>query len=419
LSGRTESALSERTVLLVCPEPLGHGRPAGVGIRFIELARVLQEAGFRTHVLSPDGAAPESSTAGPLSPESIRDASLDARVAIVQGHAANDFFAHAAEIPTAIDLYDPYLIENLSYSMDDEQIFVHDWTTMMRSLANGDFFLCASRRQRAFYLGLLTAAGRVNPASFSADPTLDGLIDVVPFGVPPARPIPEKDLSAPRLLFGGIYDWYDPILAIDAVVLAARTIPSLSLTFVSHPNAATTPQSKYAHAVEHVRKLGLENQVRFSEWFSYLERAAIYDQHAAAIMTFPRSIETELSYRTRLLDYLWGGLPVLTSSAAGTDEILSRYGADIVLGSDPRAVADRIVATLGDPALYRAMVEGTQRFVVDHQWRDLARPLVEFCRHPRTDSSRAAWAPLGSELTLPPPSRARKAVRKLRRLLRR
>jgi glycosyltransferase involved in cell wall biosynthesis len=408
----------ERNVLLVCPEPLGHGRPAGVGIRFIELARVLQRAGFRTHVLSPDGAAPGDSTGGPLSPESIRDASLAATVAIVQGHAANDFFAHALEIPTVVDLYDPYLIENLSYSVAAEEIFSHDWTTLMSSLSNGDFFLCASRGQRAFYLGLLTASGRVNPASFSSDPTLDTLIDVVPFGVPPARTVPEKSLSSPAILFGGIYDWYDPLLAIDAVALASREIPGLSLTFVSHPNAATTPQLRYANAVEHVRRLGLGEQVSFSEWFSYSERAEVYDRHTLALVTFPRSIETELSYRTRVLDYLWGGLPVLTSPATGTDEILSRYDAGIVIGDDPREVADRLIATLGDPMLYRSLVKGTQRFVGDYQWQNLAAPLLDFCRHPRIDTSRKQWSTIQSELALPPPSLARKAVRRLRRLLR-
>ena len=30
--------------LLVCPEPLGHKQPAGVGIRFLEMARVLRGA---------------------------------------------------------------------------------------------------------------------------------------------------------------------------------------------------------------------------------------------------------------------------------------------------------------------------------------------------------------------------------------
>ncbi|HEV2721262.1 MAG TPA: glycosyltransferase family 1 protein, partial [Thermoanaerobaculia bacterium] len=38
-----------------------------------------------------------------------------------------------------------------------------------------------------FYLGALLAAGRVNPLAFESDPTLQSLIAIAPFGVPPAR----------------------------------------------------------------------------------------------------------------------------------------------------------------------------------------------------------------------------------------
>src|SRR5438128_997196 len=55
-------------------------------------------------------------------------------------------------------------------------------------LRRGDFFLCASQRQRDFWLGMLAAAGRVNPYTFAADPVLRRLIDVLPFGIPDDAP---------------------------------------------------------------------------------------------------------------------------------------------------------------------------------------------------------------------------------------
>ena len=42
-------------VLLLCPEPLGHGQPAGVGIRFLEFARALLTDGHSVTMLSADG----------------------------------------------------------------------------------------------------------------------------------------------------------------------------------------------------------------------------------------------------------------------------------------------------------------------------------------------------------------------------
>lgn len=405
-------------VLLVCPERLGHGRPAGVGIRFIELSRVLVESGMDVTVLSPDGASLGEARGREISPTAILQESRHAGVAIVQGHVANDLFAHGERIPTIVDMYDPYIVENLSYAASDEAIWAHDWATTLQSLKRGDFFLCASTRQRAYYLGWLAALGRINPKSFESDPTFDSMLAVVPFGVPPARPIPTRSLTRPAILFGGVYDWYDPLTAIEAATIASKTIPGLTLTFVSHPNADVTPQSKHGRATNLVDRKGLSETILFRDWFSYEERAEVYDRYVASMLTFPRSLETELSFRTRVLDYLWGGLPVFTSSAAGTDEILERYEAGVILGTDdPVEIASEIVSVLSEPERYRALVDGTQRFVRDYQWNDLAAPLIEFCRNPRIDPYAERFVRFDGRAEAGRPSLLERAIRKVRREL--
>ncbi|HWW62102.1 MAG TPA: hypothetical protein VN181_12100, partial [Thermoanaerobaculia bacterium] len=145
-------------VLLACPEPLGHGQPAGIGIRFVEIANVLRADGHEVVTLSPDSG---------LTPENLLRRSELSDVAIVQGHVANDLFAHAKPIPTVVDLYDPYIIENLHY-FDERgpEVFTHDHATLVNSLLRGDFFLCASEAQRMFYVGMMLAVGRVNPLVF-------------------------------------------------------------------------------------------------------------------------------------------------------------------------------------------------------------------------------------------------------------
>src|SRR5579859_5211657 len=195
-------------LLLVCPEPLDRGQPAGIGIRFLEIARVLRADGHEVTLLSRDE----------ITAESIGRASSTADAAVVQGHVANDFFAHARTIPTVIDLYDPFIIENLHYYQSrGGEVFAHDHATLIHSLVHGDFFLCASEAQRLFYVGMLLATGRVNPVLFAADPQLESLIALAPFGVQPPRRRSPADLQNPQVLFGGIYDWYEPILAVDAI----------------------------------------------------------------------------------------------------------------------------------------------------------------------------------------------------------
>lgn len=372
-------------VMLLCPEPLGHGQPAGIGIRFLEIARVLRDDGHHVTILSPDTE---------INPERLLALSESSDVAVVQGHIANAFFQQAAPIPTVVDLYDPYIIENLHYYPErGAEVFQHDHFTLMSSLVRGDFFLCASEAQRQFYLGALLAAGRLNPALFEDDPELKSLIAIAPFGVPnvvraSARNVVRAEARTARaearatldILFGGIYDWYDPILAIEAV----RLVPGATLTFTRHPNPDLTPQGKLAEAMEHVRGKGYDF-VRFEPWAPYAQRAEFFSRFDLALLTFPRSVETDLSMRTRVYDYLWCGLPIVTSSAPGTDEILERYEAGVVVHEEsPRAFAE---------AILRVDRNGRfDDFVREHQWDRTLAPLREFCRAPRLERTKDAFA---------------------------
>ncbi|MDQ3280358.1 MAG: glycosyltransferase family 4 protein [Acidobacteriota bacterium] len=394
-------------VMLVCPEPLGHGQPAGIGIRFVEIARVLRDDGHDITILSPDAGKVEGTRADHVSEERFATLSGEHDVAVVQGHVANAFFVHAKPIPTVVDLYDPYIIENLHYYTErGAEVFQHDHFTLMTSLVRGDYFLCASEAQRLFYLGAMLATGRLNPALFEDDPRLDSLIAIAPFGVQPPRDIQPR--TSHDILFGGIYDWYDPIAAIDAVATARNEIADLTLTFTRHPNPDITPQGKLAEAIAYARKKSYAF-VRFEPWAPYEQRAAFFERFSLALLTFPRSIETDLSMRTRVYDYLRSGLPIITSSAPGTDELLARYDAGIVTEDFARA----IVGLLRDRTRYEAMVRGSQQFVREHQWDRTLAPLREFCRTPRFERTKETFT---SQPSLPerPPSILDRLKRRLR-----
>ena len=392
-------------VLLLCPEPLGHHHPAGIGIRFLEFARLLRAKGFHVTLLSRDGAKLEGYECGDLAPAPILSASQKADTVIVQGHVANDFFACDVRVPTVVDLYDPFIIENLHYTDQRNGTYVHDHATLMRSLARGDFFLCASETQRIFYVGLLLAAGRVNPALFEADPELNSLISIAPFGVPPANSISRDERTRHSLFFGGIYDWYDPILACEATAIARKNIANLTLTFTYHPNSSLTPQSVFEETRSHVARSGYETFVHFIPWIPYEERGISYASYDAAILTFPQSLETDLSMRTRVFDYLWGGLPVISSSARGTNAVIERYDCGVVVNeNDASRFAAAIENTLTNEVRYQQMVTNAAGFVRDHQWETLAQPLIDFLSDPKLETTRDSYRLRGFEIESPPQS---------------
>src|SRR5262249_61868426 len=96
------------------------------------------------------------------------------------------------------------------------------------------------------------------------------------------------------------------------------------------------------------------------------------------------------SMRTRVYDYLWGGLPIVSSPAPGTDEILKGYRCGIVVDDpSPRALATAVLQAF---AQQNAMREGGRDFVREHQWPDALQPLRECCRRPRIDAQKESFA---------------------------
>src|SRR5262249_15064434 len=147
------------------------------------------------------------------------------------------------------------------------------------------------------------------------------------------------------------------------------------------PNPSITPQGKLAQAMEYVEKEEYEPFVKFEPWFEYQRRGEFFDRFAIALLTFSQSLETELSMRTRVYDFLWGGLPIVSSPAPGTEEILERYGCGTTIDSNsPRDFADAILLAFSRQTALR---DGAQRFVAEHQWPEALEPLRNFCRRPK------------------------------------
>ena len=153
-----------------------------------------------------------------------------------------------------VDGYDPLLAEWLAiHGRGDPDALAADWrdrlAQLQRQYTLGDFYICASERQRDWWLGLLEANGRVNPAAYAADPSLRMLIDVVPYGLPDAPPQHTRPVVKgvwpgigphDKLLLwgGGLWSWLDPVTAIEAVRRVAAQRPDVRLIFpgTRHPN---------------------------------------------------------------------------------------------------------------------------------------------------------------------------------------
>ncbi|HUO86993.1 MAG TPA: glycosyltransferase family 4 protein [Thermoanaerobaculia bacterium] len=416
-----------KRIALVSSEPVRE-RMAGIGIRYLELARRLPAvAGVETVLISPAtaeeseralaaaaaGDAAGEAVAAPAAvrrfdPGELGQLIADCDAVVAQGQLANDVLLAGGERPVAIDLYDPWLVENLHYhdslGLDP---YRNDHATWVLQLAGGDFFLCSSEEQRGYYLGWLSALGRVNPQRVAADPDLAGLIAAVPFGVPAALP-PHRHWLEPRrpgerrILFGGLYDWYDPW----TLLAACERLDDVdwTLLLIANPNPEATPQRLLGEVEADCRRRGWwGSRVRLVDWVPTARRYDLLRDVDLLAAPHRPSLETRLSLRTRFLDAAACGLPVVVTEGGAIGRLVAEHGAGwVVPPGDPAGLAVALGEALGDPRT-AARRRGAAELAAAFAWDRVLAPLAAFCRDPRADATKERYA--FRPATVAPPDR--------------
>jgi GT2 family glycosyltransferase/glycosyltransferase involved in cell wall biosynthesis len=285
-----------------------------------------------------------------------------AQLVVLQGHVLE----HVPSLKTSnhlviADIYDPMHLEQLEQGRDlddDQRTQVVDAVTavLLTQLRRGDFFLCASQRQRQrhFWLGHLAAIGRLSPTVYDADPTTRSLLAVAPFGLPgkpPQRTGPGlRDTLGlgPRekvvLWAGGVYSWFDPLTLLHAAHRLRTEHPDLRLVFLGmrHPNPDVPGMGMAGQTRRLAHNLGLTGkQVFFNEtWVPYADRQNWLLDADAGVTTHFEHVETTFAFRTRVLDYLWAELPIVTTDGDAFGELVAAEELGVVVpAEDPVALA--------------------------------------------------------------------------------
>lgn len=303
-----------------------------------------------------------------------------------------------------VDVYDPLHLEQLEQGRDEGRrgrlLAVQSATAVLNEqLLRGDYLLCASEKQRDFWLGQLSALGRINPVTYDEDETLRSLIAVVPFGVPEkpperARPaikgvVPGIGVDDRVLLWGGgIYNWFDPLTLLRAVDRLRARRPDVRLYFMGlkHPNP-DIPEMRMAVATRKLSdSLGLTGtHVFFNEgWVDYDDRQNYLLDADIGVSTHLDHIETSMSFRTRILDHLWASLPTVSTRGDALAGIIEARAVGITV---PAGDVDALEAALGrlldDDELRATMGANAAGLAAELTWPQVLAPLVAFCRAPR------------------------------------
>jgi glycosyltransferase involved in cell wall biosynthesis len=389
-------------ILFVTNDRVGRQR-AGPAIRCVELAKVLS----REHEVTVASGVPGDIELPGIrvilnalaNPGSLRAAARRSDVTVTQGLVLDSFpflrrFGHLV-----IDLYDPYLFEHLAPTgrRFANWRYLRQWHLLNEQLRRGDFFMCANERQWDYWLGRLCALGRLTPEEHERDPSFRRLLSVVPFGI--EQQPPEHDRAVIRgvipgisqydillLWAGGIWQWFDPLTVIRAMsLITERTDIKLLFLGTRHPNPAVPYMPIVDESRKAARELGvLGRTVFFREgWVPFEERQNFLLEADVGVSAHVRTNETRLAFRTRVLDYIWAGLPMILTEGDYFADFVSRenVGKTVSFG-DAEGWKREILSLAEDRNLRQGMAVRLQALRGQFHWDKVSEPLLGYCRHP-------------------------------------
>jgi hypothetical protein len=140
-------------------------------------------------------------------------------------------------------------------------------------------------------------------------------------------------------------------------------------------------------------ELGVDNKhVFFNEtWVPYEERQNYLMEADVGVSTHFAHVETKFSFRTRILDYLWAGLPIVSTQGDSFGDLVGResLGASVP-ERDEQALVDALEALLFDDDAHAAAKLNVMRVREQFTWERVLKPLTDFCNAPVRAADRAS-----------------------------
>ncbi len=295
-----------------------------------------------------------------------------------------------------VDVYDPVILEGLELLASDPVAEQERALRRMRrdlwlALRSAEHFICASEVQRDMWIGALTTAGRLTPDAYRHDPTLRSLIDVVPFGLSgDHHPSLGGEHLRERfglhrgdivlLWGGGIWNWLDPLTLIESVAEVAASYPDTKLVFMGleHPNGTIGEMEMSTRAQRLSDDLGLTGRHVFfnRSWVPYAERFGYLLGADVGVSIHGDHLESHFAFRTRNLDYLSAGLPVLSTRGDVFADLLEDAGAGIAVAPYDRRALSEAIVSLRDQCLRTRMSKASRELGERFRWDRVVAPLI-------------------------------------------
>ncbi|RKV93932.1 MAG: glycosyltransferase family 1 protein [Candidatus Saccharimonas sp.] len=288
-----------------------------------------------------------------------------------------------------LDCYVPIYIEvsarNAKDMPTEYRNYSVDLTHWNKALMRGDYFLCANEPQKHMYTGALGALGILNPYSYKTNRVL-----VVPFGVEESLTInnphnPYTELGIKKndftlLWFGGLYPWFNikPLLA--TIKRLSKEFDNFKFVIVGGKNPYNQNpdfQRQYDETYKFIKSNHLlDKSVFFVDWVDYNDRINWY-QHANIVISINSpGEENTYSWRTRVMDFVWGEIPMITNGGDPlSDSLISANAAIKLANTSEETLYNELQALIVDKKRTKKLKNAVANQKKLYYWSNVVRPI--------------------------------------------
>jgi glycosyltransferase involved in cell wall biosynthesis len=297
--------------------------------------------------------------------------------------------------PMWFDLYgDPMAeMQARAYRVGSDRGIVTQLGFLRTVLKKGDVYSACSGAQRLALVGQLAAVGRLNGSTFGYEfvHVVPPAIDDVPVGSsePAFRGMLVPSDSPVVLWCGGFNTWTDVDTLSRGLTLAMDQDSRLHFVSVG---GALEGSDVYARFVQLVDGSAFRDRFHLMGWQPVERVASFYSEADVAITLDAACYEAELGTRTRLVEMLRHGLPVLTTDACELSHVIDREALGLVFPvGDSTALARQLLALIGDDAQRRHMSERASAYAMTSlSVASAAAPLLAWAARPHHAGDRTS-----------------------------
>jgi glycosyltransferase involved in cell wall biosynthesis len=297
--------------------------------------------------------------------------------------------------PVWMDVYGDYLtiVQVSRYRAGSDRGVRTSIALMRRVLEQGDVYSVCGQPQAHMMVGELAMAGRLNSRSFGYEFTRV----VLPGCARTSATEAHDRLLRPRLAewgvgadsfvalwCGGYNPWTDVDTLFNGLEYAMARDPNLHYVSLG-ANSYEGQDNVYSRLLSMVKTSPFSTRYHLLGWRPWGELADYYKESDVGLNIDSLHYETIFGTRTRLVEMLAAGLPIVTSRGCELSQHIADRGAGTVFESkDSVGLGQQLLRFAGDAGVRRQSVRKALDFAGNElSFANTARPLREWVESPR------------------------------------